>query len=353
MDNFLIDDGAIRSSEEKNCDFKNSSDKDVLQNKTGILGLLAAMIPAGAGIKDMLSSDVDYRAIIPVGAIKKMATGEYGIMESKKGELLANIIDTTKTGGGRIVHNLKLEAITPDKVQAASNFGLAISQIVVQQQMMAVISLLKDIQEKVTEIKRGQQTDRFGKIFGAVEQLQQARSLKYDDCNKKTLIAGAVSMLNEGKEQLALWIKEELPKLEGILVKGKGGRLKTMCENLYNPITGKSPVEEIEEKFKCFDEAMKVYMKAVICLVFSYSLLGSKEPIFEIIESAKKFISANGKVMKEVSQYAVDGDPAPESWYISSNNELERLDFKSPLMLPHEVETVAIQFKGKELLEAC
>ena len=329
----------------------NTITKNMLQSlsrkKENIAAILSELASGIQSVNEIIQPEKLYVAKFPKDILDKMNSGQYEIMKSKTGDLLANIIDTTAPKNKNIVHNIRLNEIDPSATQKLHNLTMNVANIAIQTQLAQISEMLSKIQTLAIEIKRGQIIDRIGFINSGREQLEQAILLPEDSKTREHLIYGAIKSLNDGRSQLEIFLSEKIKN--SVEIPQNRLLLNFRCffnSNLYY---------EAESAFYEFQEGFHSFVDATNLLASAYEHAGSLEALPRVFQPAKKLIKTSHVKMSQLSNLVLNGDAILDNeWFKSPDDLINNIESYSNQALLDDVEYVSIEVPGKMLLtEGC
>lgn len=244
------------------------------KNIDEVLFYLSEITSVKENLEQIIKPDIIYRAEIPKEIMNKLKSGQYDIMKTTKGELLSNIIDTTKPKNRNIVHQLRLCNDTPDISHNLQSLMNNISNIAVQRQIAEISNKLEECNEKLNSIQRGQLTDRLGKIYGGKDQIEQAFKMS-DDNNLKQSLFIAIGNLNEGREQLISSLEENKRFIDDIPDNNYILFFKNLFDSKYK--------EECEKVYINGQVVFKGIIESSILLSIAYERMGEYDVIKRVL----------------------------------------------------------------------
>lgn len=317
------------------------------ENTKAVIGSLAALLSNS----DISTLDPQKQYVVKISKemLDKINSGSLEFLKTKKGETLASLIDPNSPNHN-IVKNLSIEEVSPDKVHALSNLGIAVSQIMVQVQMAEIISLLKGIQKTATAIERGQTDDRFGEVEGAIEQMKQASVIENRE-TQRLAFQLAINNINSARGKIAMSLKTKSPELANLLPKRRPkDRWDAAKDNL--PFFGVwNRVEKIEKQFQEIEEYVAEYNKSTYYMGLGYAALGEKKPFIQVLSTNEEIIKSEYRIMQEAAEYALEKAPPENAWYVNPDKYLDGMSELSRIQLPRKEDNVMIEVRGEELLE--
>jgi len=293
-------------------------------------------------ISKSISPDKKYAIKISKDVINRIKSGEYAIRKDKKGELLAEIIDITKPKKS-LVHILRMEEIGIDKNEILEKLGNNVSHLAQKQQLDDMNQLLLSIQTTVSEVKRGQMTDRIGLVLSGRNLFEQALQLEDTDPNKFNLVRGSIEQMNHGKAQLELALKDEFTKVPEIP--------RSKIKLTYKALINKNYFHNFETQFYTIEDGMYAYFEATRLLAIAYTFIGSKEAIQKLTDPTIQLISLGYEKMVKLSEIVLQNGRTEKYWFENPQLIIDEIKRSSQLILPEDVDNVSIEVTGKELIE--
>ena len=146
-----------------------SNIKDKILLVPGFIRTVSSFVP----IKNL-------QAVLTNEQKEKIASGVLKIMSKNDGTLVANLVDAQS---GKIVTNIPLKEIklTPELNKAMTDF-------VLQLQLLQISAEIKSIKKAVEEVRKGQEYDRLATAYSCQQKFLQATLIKDIKLKKETLL---------------------------------------------------------------------------------------------------------------------------------------------------------------------
>jgi hypothetical protein len=174
-------------------------------------------------IKSSVPKDI-YQAILTSEQKKKLTNGKIELMTSKKGDLIANLINP-KTK--KIIGNVNLEKIkmSPELNSAVNNFNA-------QNQIAQIAEEIQYVQIAVEEVRKGQENDRLAIAYSCKQKLLQAMAIENTEIKQMALM-NLVASAEDSRNKLMLsqtqnveFLKNQPNDFWGKLLKGAKEEVK-------------------------------------------------------------------------------------------------------------------------------
>ena len=143
----------------KNIKDNSNKIKSLLRSSPAFIDTISAAVP----------SDI-FQAVLTNDQKAKLAKGTIELMSSKKGDLIASLIDP-KTK--KIISNVNLE-----KIKLTPELNTAISNLSAQTQMAQIAQDIQYVQLAVEEVRKGQENDRLAIAYSCKQKLLQAMAIE-------------------------------------------------------------------------------------------------------------------------------------------------------------------------------
>ncbi|WP_017416454.1 hypothetical protein [Clostridium tunisiense] len=148
------------------------------------------------------------RAVIPEAFIEAIKNGELKLMESKKGEILPSIVDSKN----KVVKQVRLEEVKEQlddkkKLDKLGEYALEQKLDAIKEQLECIICIVEDVE-------KGQRNDRYGKIDGAIKNINQS-FLEGNIERRDRLQDMAQNNLNEAIEAINKEVNDSLSFFKG------------------------------------------------------------------------------------------------------------------------------------------
>lgn len=225
----------------------NSLDKikELLVQSEAFINVIKASIP-----------EISYEAILPSDIRKKLLNGSLKIMKSRKGELLATIVDNENN---TIVKNIRLKKIlkTPELNSAITNLNLDLKLAQIAQQVENLTLSLNDVKE-------GLELDRLSTAFSTKQKLLQAMSITNEPLRQNALLAVAHSA-EDSRNLLMLSQKINIDQLNNQPV------------DTISKFLNRTTQDEIDKTMKSIKDGMSAIYEVSIAETLAYKELGEIE----------------------------------------------------------------------------
>lgn len=143
----------------KNIKDNSNKIKSLLRSSPAFIDTISAAVP----------SDI-FQAVLTNEQKSKLAKGTIELMSSKKGDLIASLIDP-KTK--KIISNVNLE-----KIKLTPELNTAVSNLSAQTQMAQIAQDIQFVQLAVEEVRKGQENDRLAIAYSCKQKLLQAMAIE-------------------------------------------------------------------------------------------------------------------------------------------------------------------------------
>lgn len=272
--------------------------------------------PAFVNLLKSLVPDISYGVVLNLEQKLELASGALKLMTKKDGTLMANLVDT-KTN--KIVKTLSLEKInlTPEINQAMMNFAS-------QMQMMEIAEQIKYIQNKVEEVRQGQEYDRLATAYSCQQKLLQIMEIKNADLKEKALLLLAMNAEDS----------------RNLLMNSQNASIKFLMEqpeSYLGKILNGSKNEEIQNRINEIRENLNALNMVSLVEAISYQELGeeiaSRVSLQYYADYVNKTYLKDGNVIEKLdSLYSV----TTNYWYdnlFAINSTIKKLSDKKELLL--------------------
>ncbi|MGO4374079.1 hypothetical protein AB4Z21_25625, partial [Paenibacillus sp. MCAF20] len=203
--------------------------------------------------KEINTSEL-YKIIIPPEFIAKITDGTAKLNTDGLGRLLPTVTDSK----GKILCQVRLEEMKPEKYQDMSN-------VAVQSSLSDILNMLEVINENVQDILLGQHTDRLGIIKGAEHTYSQAILAESKE-TKEALLHASASSFNEGRAQLILSLESKFKLTEKL----PDTKFKLFLES----VTQRNSAAKNEKLFQEIHDIIGAIINATYYLSLIYEELG-------------------------------------------------------------------------------
>ena len=143
----------------KNIKDNSSKIKSLLRSSPAFIDTISAAVP----------SDI-FQAVLTNEQKSMLAEGTIELMTSKKGTLIASLIDPETK---RIISNVNLE-----KIKLTPELNTAVSNLSAQTQMAQIAQDIQYVQLAVEEVRKGQENDRLAIAYSCKQKLLQAMAIE-------------------------------------------------------------------------------------------------------------------------------------------------------------------------------
>lgn len=289
-------------------------------------------IPSFIEIKNSLQTESLYRVIIPSNINEKLVNGLAEWNFDKSGMQLPTIKDNK----GSFIYQARLEEITLDRFDNLNN-------IIIQSTLSKILNQLEIINKQVSEVLRGQTTDRIGTVIGAEETYKQAM-LTVDFENRKHLLYQAIAELNKGRSQLILSLEDKFDFIDKI----PESDFKIFLYSILHKI-------DTKKINKQFIEIQEIFTKIISS---SYYLALSYEELNETLALKESLIPLEQCIFKFAENYQVISNFIPFDEKIHNLNKL----FQNPADIINLIasnrkkltldnsQSIELELSGKQLL---
>ncbi|WP_423409026.1 hypothetical protein AABM38_02755 [Heyndrickxia sp. MSNUG] len=286
-------------------------------------------VPAFYEAQKLIKKDSLYKVIIPKDISKRLEDGSAEWNFDKTGMKLPTIKDQN----GSFVCQARLEETNPLNFSNVNNIAL-------QSTMAAVLEQLELLNEQVSDVLRGQLTDRIGVIEGAIDTYKQAL-LANDKTVSKQLLTQAVSELNKGRRQLI----ESLEANTKFINKLPQSSFKQIFYSLFHRVD----TNKIEGEFLDTQTIFDSIIKSSNYLALIYEELGEVNSLKESLIPLKACINEYAGKMEKVAEF-LPYNPKIEKedmWYKNPENIIAMIDSHIDKL---DSEYIEIRLTGEQLL---
>ncbi|MQR94190.1 hypothetical protein [Fictibacillus phosphorivorans] len=286
-------------------------------------------VPTFYEAQKLIKNDSLYKVIIPKNISKRLDDGSAEWNFDKTGMMLPTIKDQN----GSFVCQARLEETNP------INFS-NVNDIALQSTMAAILEQLELLNEQVSDVLRGQFTDRIGVIEGAIDTYKQAL-LARDKNISKQLLTQAVSELNKGRRQLI----ESL----GAKTKFINELPQSSFKQIFYSLFRKVDTNKIEGEFLETQTIFDSIIKSSNYLGLIYEELGEINSLKESFVPLKDCINEYAIKMEKVAEF-LPYNPVIENQYIWYKNPEKIIEIIDSHIHKLDAEYIEIQLAGEQLL---
>ncbi len=178
--------------------------KKISENSSKIKGLLRSYPAFIETIKASIPNDI-YQAVLTNEQKIKLAKGSIELMKSKKGNLIATIVDP-KTK--KIISKVKLE-----KIKLTPELNAAINNLNIQTQIAQIAEDIQYVQIAVEEVRKGQENDRLAIAYSCEQKLLQAMAIENSNLRQIALM-NLTASAEDSRNKLMLSQRENVEFLK-------------------------------------------------------------------------------------------------------------------------------------------
>lgn len=220
--------------------------------------------------------------------------------------ILPQVMVETESGRKQVKRMLTAEAmpLVPDDMRRALTQDL--NGIYLQQQLPMIAAQLEETLDCVCRIKQGQQDDRFGAVFGAINQIRYAL-----DTGDKAALKNAIGALQGSVGVLG----ESLKTLVSSFEKVPDSKLGLAAKMLFGVDYSGKKKSELEEISEYFD----LYEKAQEALVVGAYLANGESGIKSILAQRRSFLEGLNVTELQTLKHLLPATTLEYRWI----NELE------------------------------
>lgn len=162
--------------------------------------------------------------------IKQAITrGEVRLETGKNGQVYAQLRKSNGQYGGKLSVKEELE----QEGISAETLVLAMQMDMIKDQLEDIISGIKDVEAKVSEVIQGQRNDRIGLLYSGLSLYLEANAVS-DEYLKKQLLSQALKSLNDANYQV---IQDIRMSVEYLMTEKYKSSRKTMLENIQERVS--------------------------------------------------------------------------------------------------------------------
>jgi hypothetical protein len=280
-------------------------------------------IPAILDSVKKLSEGKTYQAVFTPEVLKRINDGSARLYEKDNG-LFSPLIRNVKTG--RVTDHVDLKEVTPDLLSS-------LNQLATQQTLADIVRRLEVIDEKITDVLKGQNNDRLAEVQSGIDMYGQAIDATDLD-NRRQLLRIAIGQLNEGRNQLIKSIDlsfiDKLPR--------------TLNGMRFSPIW--DITRHVQSKAEPVWNAAHAIVKASRYLVMAYSALNEPHSLRRSLEQVESEVKVIQDKMGDIV-----------NWLSPTSNWRESFTTLSQGVLPniHDLDeipqkTIVVEFHPKEIV---
>ena len=229
-----------------------------------------------------------YRVVIPADVMSKIRIGDARFGESATGGLTANVHDTST---GRIIGQISVKQLTPNLLES-------LNQMALQSSLREISLRLEEVEERIEEILKGQQDDRYGLIDSGAHLFVLA-SQSRDPETRRLLLIDAISQLSEGRGRLIRAFITDARVIEDIPKRKWGIILASLRKNLP---------KKVERKAADLERSLRNVVRASALMALSCGQLGEPHPMRESWQPLDDLV-ARGRAVRETVVRWLPDDP--------------------------------------------
>lgn len=238
-------------------------------------------------ISAAVPSDI-FQAVLTNEQKAKLAKGTIELMSSKKGDLIASLIDP-KTK--KIISNVNLE-----KIKLTPELNTVVSNLSAQTQMAQIAQDIQYVQLAVEEVRKGQENDRLAIAYSCKQKLLQAMAIENPQIRQLALM-NLTASAEDSRNKLML---SQIETVEF---------LKKQPTDFWGKFLNGAKEQEKDRKITELRESMNALNMVSLTETISYQELGEQK-------AANIALDYYGGYLDKV--------------YISDKDFLERLDSLNP-----------------------
>lgn len=214
-------------------------------------------------------SETKYVVNIDDETKEKIEKGILKLDTSKNGEVYAQLIQSNGHYGKKLSITKELE----EKGYSSKEIEMAMQMKSIQDVLIQIVEILDDIGEHVTDLLKGQQSDRAGLYYSGLNMLLESRTID-DETLKKQVIAQAIKSFNDSCSQMIQQIATDIQYL---------------VYKKYDREKGKRQ-EKIDEKIRNINMSFDIIYRSSFMKAALYNEIGEVRAMLTSCEEYGRFI---------------------------------------------------------------
>lgn len=315
--------------------------KDI--NFNGILANLVQLIDIGKAVGEV-EKKIEYVVRIPAKYREQFETGEVFINKNlKSGVEWPTLMKRTEDGRKRFVDNLPIQQKEFVQNNPFHDICKDFNNIYIQQQLQSISESLKEIEEKVQLVIKGQQDDRVAHIEAGRKEIMLGLSCN-DENAKQIHIENGRKLLILGWSQLEKELETRVAAFKPI----SSNKALILAREAFS-MTG-SYCDKKDDEYGEIDNCYELYHRATYMLAMSWAITGELDALQNTFNESISFMKNLDTSSIKTIEHIHGRSDLSEEFYNYAIEDLKK-EMKICLEVAEDYDYLEIEVVGDKLLE--